>query len=384
MYDTLTDTRDGQTYKTVKIGKQTWMAQNLNYQTGGSWCYEDSISYCKKYGRLYVWDAAKKACPAGWKLPDTADWDSLGQAAGGEKKPDDEGMVVWYGAGKMLKSKSGWNNCKGKCGNGTDDYGFSALPGGRRNDGGGFRDADYYGWWWTATKNDSGYVYGQSMRNYNDNVNEDEYNRYRGFSVRCVQATAAVAAAIAVAFVAESSFGTFTDERDGQTYRTVKIGRQTWMAQNINYKTRYSWCFNDSLSYCRKYGRLYLWDAAKKACPAGWKLPDTADWNRLERAAGGEVAAEKLKSKSGWKKNGNGTDSYGFSAMPGGYLYDEGTFAHDGYSGYWWTATETGSEHALGREIIYDYSNDIYIDEVLEDKDYKEQGRSVRCIAKTK
>jgi len=202
---------------------------------------------------------------------------------------------------------------------------------------------------------------------------------------KLILTTAAVAAAIGLALAAEPEYGTFTDERDGKVYRTVNIGNQTWMAQNLNYKTRYSWCFNDSLSSCRKYGRLYFWDdAAKKACPAGWKLPDTADWNRLVRVAGGDVAAKNLKSKSGWKENGNGTDKYGFSALSGGYKYNEGSYAHDGRWGTWWTATETGSEHALGREIVYNYYDNTYYDDVIEEDDDKEQGRSVRCIAKTK
>ena len=66
---TLTDTRDGKIYKTVKIGEQVWMAENLNYEAEGSRCYNDSTTYCKKYGRLYNWETAMKACPNGWHLP---------------------------------------------------------------------------------------------------------------------------------------------------------------------------------------------------------------------------------------------------------------------------------------------------------------------------
>jgi hypothetical protein len=93
------------------------------------------------------------------------------------------------------------------------------------------------------------------------------------------------------------TFGTLTDERDGKTYKTVKIGNQTWMAENLNYNTSpnspsmYCTCYKDSASYCDKYGRLYAWDVAKKACPTGWKLPDMADWNRLITNVGGEAIA---------------------------------------------------------------------------------------------
>jgi len=186
-FGTFTDTRDGQTYKTVKIGKQTWMAQNLNYQTeSGSWCYMDSASYCKQYGRLYDWNTAKTVCPKGWKLPFREDWDSLGQAVGGKKElvdDDSRGRIYWDGAAKKLKSKSGWDGS----GNGTDDYGFSALPGGRRNTDGGFRNIGKRGYWWTATGHGSGFAFSRYMYHVKEYVDEDFNFRNEGFSVRCVQ-----------------------------------------------------------------------------------------------------------------------------------------------------------------------------------------------------
>jgi len=187
---TVTDSRDGQTYKTVTIGKQTWMAQNLNYQTkSGSWCYNDSASYCKKYGRLYDWETAMKICPAGFHLPSRQDWDSLGQAAGGEREPANKiGNIDWYGAGKKLKARSGWNNRKdGSSGNGTDDFGFSALPGGYRNSTGFFDIAGKDGFWWTATEGGSDLAYYRFMYYYYDFVYENHFNKGYGYSVRCVK-----------------------------------------------------------------------------------------------------------------------------------------------------------------------------------------------------
>jgi uncharacterized protein (TIGR02145 family) len=181
-YDTLADERDGRTYRTVKIGRQTWMAQNLNYEiSNGSWCYENNADSCKKYGRLYTWNAAMKACPNGWKLPDSADWIKLLTTAGGKKT-----------AGKKLKAKRGWNK-----GNGADDYGFSALPGGYRDidddflrnflvADGKFTDAGEYGNWWTATENSAGNVYNRYMGFYSDYLYEGNNNKNYGFSVRCV------------------------------------------------------------------------------------------------------------------------------------------------------------------------------------------------------
>jgi len=189
--------------------------------------------------------------------------------------------------------------------------------------------------------------------------------------------TAAVAAAIAGAVAGETAFGTFTDTRDGRTYKTVKIGKQTWMARNINYQTKSgSWCYNDSASYCKQYGRLYDWNTATTVCPKGWKLPDTADWNRLVATADGEeIAGEKLKSKSWWKENGNGTDIYGFSALPGGLRHSDSDFHDAGNYGYWWTATESDGNNAYYRYMIYNNDN------VNEDYNYKSYGYSVRCVA---
>jgi uncharacterized protein (TIGR02145 family) len=190
-FGTFTDARDGQTYKTVKIGKQTWMAENINYKTDSSWCYNDSLSYCKKYGRLYDWRTAKTVCPKGWKLPSREDWNILVQAAGGEKKRDDEGTIHWYGAGKRLKSNSGWN----ENGNGTVDYGFSALPSGHRmgkdvvNSGGDFDNVGDVGFWWTATEHSDSIAYGRYMNYNDDNADEGYFVKSHGLSVRCVADT---------------------------------------------------------------------------------------------------------------------------------------------------------------------------------------------------
>jgi len=188
---TFTDSRDGQKYKTVKIGTQTWMAENMNVKTGTSWCYDDDESNCKKYGRLYAWQTAvKMVCPSGWRLPSRNDWDDLGRAAGGERKPDDKGNIDWYGAGKKLKAKSGWNNRKdGSGGNGTDDFGFSALPGGSRGFDGDFYDAGGFGNWWTATEDYYVNAYNRGMGYDYDNVVEDNLEKSYGFSVRCVADT---------------------------------------------------------------------------------------------------------------------------------------------------------------------------------------------------
>jgi uncharacterized protein (TIGR02145 family) len=174
-----------------------------------------------------------------------------------------------------------------------------------------------------------------------------------------------------------------TDYRDGQTYRTVVMpDGKRWMAKNLNYQTDSSWCYENSADSCEKYGRLYDWKTATTVCPAGWKLPDTAGWNRLLTKAGGwEAAGKKLKSKSGWvnlpdKNSGNGTDKFGFSVLPGGSRDSYGGFYYAGYYGVWWTATEEiWSINAYYRYVDYHY------DHVYEDIYDKDDGYSVRCVA---
>jgi uncharacterized protein (TIGR02145 family) len=158
----------------------------------------------------------------------------------------------------------------------------------------------------------------------------------------------------------------------------VRIGNQTWTTKNINIETPDSWCYRDSASYCAKYGRLYTWEAAKSACRSmggGWRLPDTADWNKLVTYAGGlSTAGTKLKAKSGWYNNGNGTDDVGFSALPGGFRYSDGSFSGAGDGGYWWSATEYGSGGAYRRGM------DCNLDYVSEYNIVKSYGFSVRCV----
>jgi uncharacterized protein (TIGR02145 family)/uncharacterized repeat protein (TIGR02543 family) len=177
--DTLIDT-DGQKYKLVTIGGQTWMARNLNYhkpgETDNSWCYENADSNCVKYGRLYDWKTAMKACPAGWHLPSRAEWDTLVTVAGGT-----------YVAGKKLKAKSGWNDYNGVSGNGTDEFGFSALPSGYRHYGGRFGNAGNQGHWWTASAEYGDIFADDRIMSYNgDYVAEGSNLKEYGFAVRCV------------------------------------------------------------------------------------------------------------------------------------------------------------------------------------------------------
>jgi uncharacterized protein (TIGR02145 family)/uncharacterized repeat protein (TIGR02543 family) len=148
----------------------------------------------------------------------------------------------------------------------------------------------------------------------------------------------------------------FNDSRDGKTYRSVTIGEQTWMAQNLNFETPAgSRCYDNNADSCNKYGRLYDWATAmgidpefndtlwiggdvnhQGVCPGGWHLPSKAEMDELVMAVG--RADWKLKSTHGWGGYNNGTDEYGFSALPGGWCKDYCKGGGNDES-YWWTAT---------------------------------------------
>jgi uncharacterized protein (TIGR02145 family) len=172
---TFTDSREGKRYKAVKIGTQTWMAENLNYNVSGSKCYDNKTQNCDKYGRLYDWSTARNACPKGWHLPSREEWDILMAATGGKET-----------AGKYLKANSGWNDYKGKSGNGEDKFGFSALPGGLGGFGGYFSNIGFSGYWWSAGEYNSDYAYYRNMYYDYEYANWDFSNKYSLRSVRCV------------------------------------------------------------------------------------------------------------------------------------------------------------------------------------------------------
>jgi uncharacterized protein (TIGR02145 family)/uncharacterized repeat protein (TIGR02543 family) len=199
-----------------------------------------------------------------------------------------------------------------------------------------------------------------------------------------------------------TSGNTFTDPRDGKIYRTVEIGNLRWMAENLNYApVDSSWCFGTNDSTCAIYGRLYGWEAAMSVCPAGWRLPDKNDWEDLMRSVGGipyssmsggaywNGAAGKLKSRS---PDWNGTDDFGFSALPGGFRVTGSCASRDcppdsrvsenyhisyGASGHWWSATtDTEFENYVYIVEMYGGHGDAY----LRSNDINQRGYSVRCV----
>ena len=174
------------------------------------------------------------------------------------------------------------------------------------------------------------------------------------------------------------------------------------MAENLNYETDNSFCFKDSAEYCEKYGRLYTWAAAMDSagtwstngkgccygstcsptfpvrgiCPEGWLLPTKSEFETLFTAVGGQSTAGKvLKSQTGWYGSGNGTNAFGFSALPAGNRFNDGSFYSDGNYAYFWSSTEYYSNCASYYMNLG--SNNDYADLNNYGKDC---GFSVRCL----
>ena len=195
--------------------------------------------------------------------------------------------------------------------------------------------------------------------------------------------------------------GTFKDTRDGKIYKTVKIGNQTWMADNLKFLPAVSPPTVDSISFPYYYvydyhgeddsvakntlnyliyGVLYNWTAARQACPRGWHLPSHDEWRVLidyiatEGHSGSEGTV--LKATFSWNGNGNGTDNYLFKALPGGNRRNNGAFNNFGDHGIFWTETWHDEVNAWYMVLSYNY-----IDVGSSYTGYsKKFGISVRCV----
>jgi len=159
----------------------------------------------------------------------------------------------------------------------------------------------------------------------------------------------------------------------------IVLDGKKWMKKNLNVETADSWCYDNNPANCDKYGRLYTWEAAEMACQSiGMSLPSSWEWSALEGATGyWEEAGKKLKSTSDWDDDGNGTNEYGFSALPGGYRDTEGSFFDVGKHGNWWTGSEVGiGGGGNARYRLISYGGDL----VHAYQDSKGHGFSVRCF----
>jgi uncharacterized protein (TIGR02145 family) len=192
-----TDPRDDQSYEFVIIGSQTWMTQNLNYQTSNSWRYDNNTSYCDIYGRLYDRETIMNGevtsnstpsgvqgiCPPGWHLPSDNEWKVLEIHLGMSQSAADGTNWRSVDEGEKIKSISGWSIN----GNGTNSSGFNALPAGIRSPNGSFNDHGFNCDLWSATEYSATYAWTRYLSYNNDKIYRYYPNKPNGGSVRCLK-----------------------------------------------------------------------------------------------------------------------------------------------------------------------------------------------------
>ena len=427
----LKDSRDGHKYPTVTIGGVTWMAQNLNYKTKHSMCYNKKHENCEKYGQLYDNRDYKEACPTGWRLPTGDEFAELVGVLeelsgnldiipvltlvpgdgflgknpylyGGEYKSGHRPYLS-YGSNARRDNRSYFS--KGNYYGQTDAIrsgAFNKRPSGK--DGFGDRskymnwdlfgfsaeEIPYYGSGFGSFQREGGSYFtstsGASLERNLFSVNGDlssseavfklnlnspgeydnkleRYNQGYYYPIRCVKGSdgngvensnESDKALEAMAPTAEKKQDTpvgesMTDSRDGKTYKTVKIGNQVWMAENLSFKLGDSWCYDNSEQNCNEYGRLYTWNAAQKACPDGWRMASDREWDAVA------------------------SNSASFGIKTAGFRNAKGKFELLGKRADFWTADDAGDK---GKYHYYSASAGS-----IDKNTYsKKGGMSVRCV----
>lgn len=419
-YGELIDERDGQVYKTIKIGEQTWMAENLNFAYALPTSKKDSSHTNNKsesrdkYGKLYRWSIAmdsaavfsldgkgcgdevncgsqpskgvRGVCPENWHIPNETDIKNI-----------------------IDFSKASINNHFW-----LEHYWFLT-----ENEDNEFKAEmkSMYEDFWTSVQLDVDYSKGLGFRN--DKISTSSSPKGLAFPVRCVKDDK----------IFQIEHGTMTDERDGQVYKTVKIGDQWWMAENLNYAYPHtfgdldstSWCYNNESDNCAKYGRLYIWEATmdcnafehtdnyydyysfcteqvykteesfnfyRGICPENWHIPSHDEWALLKSTVNN--FATDLKSTVDWRDDGSGSDILGFSALPAGGCKASSSnkcFEAGQKTCFWTTRQIDRTIHDIAPITWNDYfwasifcltatSKDIFND-VIDKFDY---ALSVRCV----
>jgi len=426
-------------YKSVKIGTQTWTAENLNVSRfrnddtipearnyeeldkyykneQPAWCYYNfDKNNGQKYGKLYNGYAVKDPrglAPEGWHIPVDYEWCQLGFELGFDQ------------AGKKLKSQSDWNNwesggdyipcnncenaskeykkicptCKGtgyngktaiikKNGNGTDIYKFSSKP--------------------------SGYVLTDKFYSKGEIVHywTSEFTHYGTFKTRVIEgddglkysnASGGEYHAIRLVKDYNVDYNSVIDKRNNKNYKTNKIGTQTWICENIDVSTfrngdpipeanseeewekageekrPMSCYYNFDSTNGEKYGKLYNWYAVNDSrglAPEGFHIPSDTEWDQLVKYLGKD-SGTKMKVNKGWKNFGSGSNESGFSALPAGYVSSEGNFDKIDYGTYFWSSSESFVEETWGRGLLDDYRTCWNFGKGTK----RSEGISVRCV----
>lgn len=396
-YETITDERDGQKYKTIRIGNQNWMAQNMNYfqNLDKTETLDSSVQFvftkCGAAGRYYSWKTAMRLdncdsvkacpdsiekrqgiCPSGWHIPTSKEYQELLDYTG----VTDSVSFLSTLTARIKQSPIDWGSenispivYSHVLFSSYNTSGFSLVRAGYQYSrtsnmlGPNTREFTYL---LTADnkilefdKEKPVYVRITDLQN---SYNKDDY-----FSIRCIQDAENMGPAPdPITYPASTYNGpyeTLTDERDGQTYKAVKIGEDTWMAENLNYESVNSKCYADREENCKKFGRLYPWyEAVGKTfkdcrggspatgtdrnscqyleapiqgiCPSGWHMPDTFEIQALfkhhyyDSTLYSEDISRFMRSPSDWNVTTDyGTNKFGFAAVPGGSRNEYGVYS---------------------------------------------------------
>lgn len=364
-FGTFTDPRDGEVYKTVTINGVTWMAENLRYKCKGSYAYHDDESNAKRFGRLYTEDACcqgsmdadaiqtrtfQGVAPEGWHLASYAEWNELMDYATSLGLHRDE-----LSEGPML-SDDGWEteNEKYVLGGHNGDraaypvemnvvdrldiFGLNIKPTGYRN------GENKYGALGKSTayrlfihREERIKSFGMRPEFWGIKAWDSE----DGLPVRCIKNETYEEIFARCSRGVNAEFGEFTDERDGEKYRTVKVGNQVWMAENLRFKT----------SECQNYGYScgYTWDdAVSGIAPKGWHIPSPEEFQTLWETIG-DVSSKKL-----------------------------GLFDIDGFKNWYWTSNKEEPEEGDLNEFAFygKFKKDRWGIDTIAISDFL----SVRCI----
>lgn len=192
-------------------------------------------------------------------------------------------------------------------------------------------------------------------------------------------------------------YGTITDARDGETYRTIQIGNQVWMAENLRFKAENSYAPDNDEANVKKFGRLYTWTSAldippefceqapakdlemyqkmrdknyQGIAPEGFHIPSNKEWEELLSNLAPKSNGDELRSECIWQNPGK--DSFGFFALPAGYRFDNGNFCHFGRRARFWSKDEYGKTNAFRLSLT---NNSVDIEGV-----YRSDAVSIRCV----
>lgn len=406
----LKDTRDKSVYKTVQIGDQRWMAENLRFKVKkGSYCYENKEYNCDRYGRLYDWATAMKMtdhynritigknankiqglCPDGWHLPTNKDWKKLKFFVGKKGKSD--------GVGVSLRSQDQWE-VERSLPLASDEFGFNAVPSGERYYGGEYMDLNRSAIYWSSTEYDAGGAYFWRLSYDSRSIDRIFESKENGASIRCVEDSLY---AIKDPPPPPPKVVAKVVEVQGRKMQTIHIGEQVWMKNNVDVKVPGSFCYEDKQENCDKYGRLYTWTAAVKLadkfqtavardsiskrrpkgiCPNGWHIPTMLDFKRLDAylkdiddAVG---VGTNLRSRTDWNESENallGQDGFGFTGEANGMRDAAGQYSGMRSMVGFWSGTEADSLSSLAWKLSYDD------DEFIQDTTVKGAAYSIRCI----